>query len=313
MLGWVTGAGRRRRQGLELGLGTRTRLLGCLLGRLLALIISLGALATAQGAAAQQMDALGGGYVGIDEAKGVRIILTPSATGFEGLFIDNAGGSVLFDAVGDAAAAEARIDFFGLPAYMRFSPRPVGMMAFYIPIDPATDALQVEEARPYAFLREGVELPETPPNMVAPPKTLGDYQEPVTFLWSYEFWQPQEVGRGYSNMSERYRTLLRLYAHVHTDVLWKLCQSRATPPGLAEALQGQNVTCPDVLQAVAKAQRSGSFARYKSDLAAQKAMLIDAVRCTRGGLMHEQCLTISKITAEAAISLATAATVLAKY
>lgn len=258
-------------------------------------------------------DVLGGDYRGVDEADGWSLTLNPRGDGgFDGLLVDRGGASYVFDALGDARVAEARVDVLGQPLYMRFSPRPVGLVSFWIPIG-ADGALDIAEARPYAFLREGVSLPEVPRGLTTPPDTLGEYMEPLAFLRSYEFWQPQEVGRGYNNLSERYRALIRLYAHVHTDVLWKLCQSRATPPGLAEALQGQNIACPQVLEQVADSQRTGSFVQYKSDLDGQKQMLMDAVRCTRGGLMQEQCVTVSKFTSQAAISLETAATVLSRY
>ena len=267
--------------------------------------------AVPQSAAAQ--DQLGGQYQGIDEAQGWSVTLTALASGgFDGLLVDQNGATYPFTAGGDVNLAEARVEISGQPLYLRFSPRPVGLVSFWIPISPEGEVL-VEQTRPYAFLREGVKLPDMPERLSPPPEQVGGYQEPVSFLSSYEFWQPQEVGRGYSNLSEPFRALIRLYAHVHTDVLWKLCQSRGTPPGIVEALQGQNVVCPDVLGAVAEAQRTGAFERYKTDLTAQKQMLIDAVRCTQGGLTEEQCVTVSKFTSQAAISLETARTVLSRY
>lgn len=271
----------------------------------------IGADAAAQQAGAA--DGLGGAYRGIDEAEGWQITLSARPEGgFDGLMVDRGGASYLFEAVGDASVAEARVELLGVPVFMRFSPRPVGLMSFWIPID-ENGALKIEEAQPYAFVRSDIELPEMPTGLAPPPEELGTYMEPLAFLRSYEFWNPQEVGRGYANLTDRYRALIRLYAHVHTDILWKLCQSRATPPGLSEALQGQNMACDQVLQSIADAQRRGTFAQYKKDLTAQKAVLNDAVRCTRGGLMEEQCVTISKFTSQAAISLATAQTVLSRY
>ncbi len=264
-----------------------------------------------QSAAAQ--DQLGGYYLGIDEAQGWSVTLTALGTGgFDGLLVDQNGVNYPFMAGGDGNLAEARVEISGQPLFLRFSPRPVGLVSFWIPVN-ASGELNVEEVRPYAFLREGVKLPEMPERLSPPPEQLGSYMEPVSFLSSYEFWQPQEVGRGYANLSEPFRALIRLYAHVHTDVLWKLCQSRGTPPGIVEALQGQNVVCPDVLGSVAESQRSGSFERYKTDLTAQKQMLMDAVRCTQGGLSEEQCVTVAKFTSQAAISLETARTVLSRY
>lgn len=263
------------------------------------------------GASAQ--DQLGGAYRGIDQAQGWTLTLNPRVEGgFDGLLTDRAGVSTPFLAGGDGNVAEARLELIGIPIFMRFSPRPVGLMSWWIPIDPS-GALKVEETESFAFVRNDISLPDIPERLAHPPETIGAYMEPLAFLRSYEFWQPQEVGRGYVNLSERFRALIRLYAHVHTDVLWKLCQSRGTPPGITEALQGQNTVCAEVLGKVADAQRTGAFERYKSDLAAQKQMLIDAVRCTQGGLTQEQCVTVSKFTSQAAISLETAATVLSRY
>lgn len=283
------------------------------IGRVVATVALALCLAVGAARPVSAENALGGAYFGLDEADGWSLTLNPrEGGGFDGRLVDRGGAEYLFVAGGDSSVAEARVDVSGVRLFMRFSPRPAGLVSFWIPVNEA-DELNIDEARLYAFLREGVELPQVPQGLATPPATLGEYMEPLAFLHSYEFWQPQEVGRGYANLTERYRALIRLYAHVHADVLWKLCQSRATPPGLTEALQGQNITCPQVLEAVAESQRTGSFAAYKADLAAQKQILVDAVRCTRGGLSAEQCLTVTKFTSQAAISLDTAASILSRY
>ena len=185
--------------------------------------------AAPQSAAAQ--DRLGGYYLGIDEAQGWTVTLTELAGGgFDGLLVDQNGVNYPFTAGGDGNLAEARVEISGQPLFLRFSPRPVGLVSFWIPVS-ADGALSVEQARPYAFLREGVKLPEMPERLAPPPEQVGGYMEPVSFLSSYEFWEPQEVGRGYTNLSEPFRALIRLYAHVHTDVLWEAVPKPGHPAG----------------------------------------------------------------------------------
>lgn len=276
------------------------------LGALLAVALWLGA-----GAALAQ-DALGGQYDGLDNAEGWSISLTPATDGFEGVFTDRAGRQTEFWAPGNAQEASGKLEIAGAPVLFQFSPRAIGMVLFWIPIA-ADGALEVESAKPFAFLRKGERLPDAPEIVREPPQKIGERVDPFVFLENYEFWTGQEVGRGYVGLLERHRTLIRLYAHVHTDVLWKLCQSPTSPAGLAEALEGQNVACGDLLTKVEELQRTGRFSAYKQGLSEERAKLIDAIRCAQGALSQETCVKVSRWTAQAAISLETAQTILSRY
>lgn len=277
----------------------------------------LGALGPAEARAAE----LGGSYDGIDEASGWKLKLTQRtaegdvAAGFDGVFTGRDGRETVFQAYlsGEGGReAETRVQIGERSVFMRFSPRPIGLVAVWIPV---TDdgVLVLEKTRSYPFVRAGVKLPEIPEQLARPPKSPQESVDPLLFLVSYEFWRPNEVGNGYAGLDDRWRTLIRLYAEVHTDVLWKLCQARRTPPGLGRALEGQNVTCADVLKKVAAMQQTGKFNAYKADLAKQKLRLIDAVKCARGQLLKRACIRANAWTQRATLSLDTAATVLARY
>ncbi|MEO1328584.1 MAG: hypothetical protein AAFW46_02895 [Pseudomonadota bacterium] len=273
------------------------------------------------GVAVAQGAVLGGAYDGIDDASGWRIELTERlqeggvSAGYEGVFIDRTGARIEFEAFPSGPGgreAETRAEIGGRSVFMRFSPRPIGLVAVWIPVS-EDDRLVIEETRSYPFVREGTALPEAPDGLSPPPQAGATGYDPLLFLLSYEFWRPNEVGDGYTALEDKWRTLIRLYAEVHTDILWKLCQARTTPPGLVEALEGQNVTCQEVLAKLDQIQSEGKFSKYKADLAQQKTRLVDAVKCARGQLLKRECLKVNAWTNRAALSLDSAKTVLARY
>ncbi len=277
----------------------------------------------ALGASGARADApgLSGAYIGVDDAAGMRLTLTERtaegdvAAGFDGALVDASGGRAEFQAFLSGRGgrdAETRVQLGDRSLFLRFSPRPIGLIAVSIPV---TDegVLVLERTQSLPFVREGVALPERPEMFASAPQDPNGVTDPLLFLLSYEFWTPVEVGNGYASLEDRWRTLIRLYAEVHTDVLWKLCSAGRTPPGRTEALEGQNITCEGVVDKVAALQRSGRFGAYKAGLAEQKARLIDAVKCARGQLLKSDCERANAWTNRAALSLDTAATVLARY
>ncbi|MCI4662801.1 MAG: hypothetical protein MRY63_13390 [Neomegalonema sp.] len=272
----------------------------------LALIITTG-LGSAQ-------DQLAGAYYGVDGADGFKVALAPGAEpgSFDVDFIDRSGGLTEFTALGGNGVAEGAAEFEGVQVLMRFSARPVGVVLFLFPIDETGDVV-VEKAQSYGFLREGIAVPKGPEVIAAPPEAVVPNYEPLYFLSAYEFWTPVEVGRGYASLLERWRTLIRLYPHVHTDILWKLCQASGEPDGLAEALDGQNITCDQVTERIAATQRRGTFLKYKEEMGLEKARLEDAIKCARDMLAKRQCVLVSKWTAKSATSMETAATILRRY
>ncbi|MEO1293926.1 MAG: hypothetical protein AAFV62_14075 [Pseudomonadota bacterium] len=273
--------------------------------------------ATAQDGAV--LDSLEGQFYGVDAAEGFAIEIAKTliegaevAGSFDVRFMTPGNGLSEFVAMGGNGVAQGQVDIGGTPVVMRFSSRPVGVVLFIIPVG-ETGEPEIDKTRSFGFLRQGISVPRAPDVVAAPPPRVVDNYEPLYFLSAYEFWTPQEVGLGYASLLPRWRTLLRLYSSVHTDVLWKLCRGRETPAGLTEALEGQNVTCETVLGKVSEMQRVGTFVAYKRDVAEERARLEEAVKCARDMLDKRQCVLVSKFTAKNAVSLDTAETILDRY
>ena len=292
------------------GLSGMERVLASLLQLIAAVIMAI-ILAGAQARANQ--DTLGGAYYGVDAAEGWRIELEPTPDGFSGRFIDHTNRVTPFVASGSGASAVAdRVTIGDGAAFFDLTAHPIGLFLVWIPVS-NTDDLIVEDMQSFSFLRADVTLPEPPEDLAPPPIEITPSFDSMSFLNSYEFWSPDAVGRGYASLTPRSRILIRLYALVHADVLWKLCRAAVEPPGLFEALDGQGVTCADVLDRVAQIQRSGAFTQFKADLAVEKEALMRAASCAMGGLDEERCRAATERTSQAAISLETTRTVLWRY
>lgn len=258
-------------------------------------------------------DELNGTYLGVDEAEGARIQIAPDAGGYQGTFFDAKGSSQGFQADNVEAGAEAVLDMDNRTVLMRMVALPFGAQVQLIPFG-ADGALDFGSARVLAFLREGVTLPEQPDHFIPAPSRMGEKVSANAFVESYQFWEPEGVVNGYLGIPERYRTMMRMFAAVQLDVIWKLCLASDGDRALATALRGQEVACPDVVETVSNLQRRGRFDSYKAEVDEQRKALQTSIQCADGyRISKAACDAAARRLADAATSLETAGQVLRKY
>lgn len=264
-------------------------------------------------AALAQAQALNGGYYGIDDATGARIEIRPDAEGYRGTFYDPQGASQNFeaDAVGDTATAV--LDMDSRTVLLRIAPLPFGAEVALIPFDDQGQLIS-EAGRVLSFVRDGVALPELPDGFIEAPRTAGQRITGNSFVASYQFWDPVGVANGYQGLPNRFRTLLRMFPSVQLDVIWKLCLAPSADQALAIALRGQDVSCPQVIDGIARLQRTGRFDAYKAAVEAERSSLHTSVRCADGYVESKTaCDQAARRLSEAAISLRTAGMVLRQF
>jgi len=258
-------------------------------------------------------DTLSGHFYGVDDASGASIEIRPDAEGFVGTFFDAQGNSQQFKADRNGDAAEAVLDMDGRTVLMRVVPLPYGAEVTLVPFDQAGN-LVIQAGRRLSFVRTDLTLPQPGPDFIRAPRDDRGRVTANGFLASYQFWDPTGVRNGYLSLPGRSRTMIRLFPAVQLDVIWKLCLAPGADRALAMALRGQGVACTDVIEVIAKAQRSGAFQRYKAEVTAEMAVLRLAVRCAEGYPESKQtCDGAARDLARQAIALDTAATVLGRY
>lgn len=264
-------------------------------------------------ATSKAQDQLDGRYFGVQEGEGAWIEIGPDSDGFRGVFHDAAGNQQAFEADRIGTVAEAVLDMGGQTVLLRMDPRPFGANVGLIPFNGAGE-LVFSSARNLTFVRQGLELPEPPPDYVDPPVNSLGRIAANSFLASYEFWPPEGVRDGYLALPPRFRTLMALFPAVQLDVIFKLCLADSEGPALSQALRGQGVSCPEVTSGMATSQRNGSFTRFKQEVAAERSTLRAAVRCADGYVSSkEECDAASRSVSQQAVSLQTSATVLQRY
>lgn len=264
----------------------------------------------AQDAVAQM---LSGNYYGVDDAAGASLVISPTGDGFEGTFFDAYGNSQAFAAARNGEAAETTLDMDQRKVLMRVEPVPFGAKVTVVPLDAESQA-DVAAGRVLHFVRSELELPKPDADFVAAPVDSRSRVTANSFLASYEFWSPVGVRNGYLALPERFRTLMRLYPAVQLDVIWKLCLAPEAGAALALALRGQGVTCAEVIDGIAEAQRTGRFDAFKREVHAQSTSLRISVRCADGyPEPKEACDRAARELSTQAVSLDTAATVLGRY
>jgi hypothetical protein len=256
---------------------------------------------------------LSGSFYGVDDAVGASIEIQPKGEGYAGTFFDARGNSQAFEADRLGDAAEAVLDMGGRTVMMRVDPLPFGADVTIVPVE-QDGSLDLEAGRRLSFVRAGLSLPAPGPDFVPPPRDESRRIAANGFLASYEFWEPTGVRNGYVSLPDRFRTVMRLFPAVQLDVIWKLCLAPSADRALAIALRGQGVTCDEVIEGIATAQRSGSFERYKAEVGGQKETLRMTVRCADGfPESKENCDNAARLLAAQAVRLDTAATVLSRY
>ncbi len=271
-----------------------------------ALLFLLAGAALAQGG-------LSGGYNGVGPAEGMRFTIEPKGDKLVGEFRDSNGATAKIEAEWVDGGAEAVLPFLSRPVFIRIFPESLGAQMVVLPISPEGQPMPAE-ARTLVFVRDGVAAPRLPKGYQNPPKKMGLVLDPDVFLISYEYWDPDGVARGYDAIGPRYQTMLRLYPLVHADVLWKLCQSKARPPSMAEALRGQGASCESIVRDVEGTKTKGKFDAYKADVARDKAELMAAVQCARNFIVKESvCGPAARRMSQAALEMQTIASALSRY
>lgn len=258
--------------------------------------------------------ALEGEFKGLDEADGATLRLdAPRGDRQSGVYIDQFGQRGVFTGNVFPDGVEAKFPIGGGTLYMRAIEHPSGAVVVIIPVG-ASGVAHASQTRTYGFVRKGVQGPDDRPYLVPEPRKAGEPIDAVAFVQSYEFWSPEGVGRGYIGVLPRYRSVIALFPALQTDIIWKLCSQKAgAAPGLGEALRGQGVTCSDVLGAISAAQSRGRYTDYKRAVAADRQIAFEAISCARRIGTRSRCEQVAKLTSEAAVSMESAATVVAKY
>lgn len=253
-----------------------------------------------------QAQELNGTYRGLDGASGITIQIAPGGSGFTGEIIAQAGGRVALDTQAVPGGARGPLTLQGKPGIVELMARPVGLSMVWRPDSGGTELV-------YAFRHEQLAVPTPPVGYRDPPPPGATRVNPIDFVNSYEFWEAAQVARAYDGLDDKFRVILKTFAIVHTDILWKLCRAPIAPAQLADALRGQGVTCIDVQNKIKVSQTTGGFTRFKQAVKNQKVDALTAVECARGINPANVCTQSAQRTQQAALSLDTARTVLDQF
>lgn len=266
--------------------------------------------ADAQGAGSPELQ---GEFRGIGSARGMTVTIVDAGPEPSGRFVDSNGVEAEIGGGWRDGAIEAVLDFPGRPVVVRLAPVALGLQMAVLPLD-AEGRPREAERRLLAFLRDDLQAPQQEALYMEPPARSDGESDPDVFLASYQFWPPDGVSRGFSQIGARYRTLIRFFPQLHADVLWKLCDAPEAREMVAEALRGQGATCADVVATVEQVQRSGRFMAWKRAVQADIDRLLPPVQCARGYVVRPDiCEPAAALMAERAVSLETVGGALARW
>lgn len=249
---------------------------------------------------------IGGIYRGLDSAQGITIQLSRGGNGYVGEIIAGSGASATINAEAVPGGARGPLTLGGQPGVVELMSRPVGLSMVWRANSGSNEFV-------YAFKNEALALPALPPGYKDPPPPGADRVNPIDFLNSYEFWEAAQVARTYDGLDDKFRVIMKSFATVHTDVLWKLCRAPVAPDQLSDALRGQGVTCREVQNKIKQSQTDGVFNGFKQAVHTQKADALLAVECARGINTASVCSRAAQITQRAALSLETVGTILNRF
>jgi len=267
-----------------------------------------------QGVAAAQSVILDGRYRGAGAAEGAEIRIAPDEGGFAGTFRDGSGKTAEFMADRRGDLAETVLEMDGGPVLMQIVPQPHGAEVALIPLGP-DGRLQPDRGRLVSFLGEEADSVAYPEGYLFPPPEGPEARLAAHgFLFSYPFWRPDEVARGYRALAPRHRTMIALFAPVQLDLIWRLCLSRAGEAVVGPALRGTRLDCTTVRRDMSAAQRAGRYGDYRAELETALAALRRSIRCADNYVMPPGvCAEASAELARRAGALETPLSVLARY
>lgn len=271
--------------------------------KLLCLALVWGAVSPLASAEAQE---IGGIYRGLDGAQGITVQLSRGGNGYVGEIISQSGQRVTLNAEAVPGGARGPLTLRGQSGTVELMSRPVGLSMVWRPEFGGEELV-------YAFRHDTLALPTPPAGYKDPPPPGATRVNPIDFVNSYEFWNAAQVARAYDGLDDKFRVILKSFAIVHTDVLWKLCRAPVAPDQLADALRGQGVTCLDVENSIKRSQTNGAFTNFKHAVQIQKRDALLAVECARGINTASVCARAAQLTQQAALSLETVGTVLNRF
>jgi hypothetical protein len=252
-----------------------------------------------------------GRYVGIDAADGMRLELEAArGARLTGSLDLGFGDPIAFQAEEVDGVVEAALATADRAYFAQIIEDGPGVVARLTPVD-REGRLYPEEASTFAFVPEGTPIPDLPTRFIPEPRGPIRTIEPRSFVVSYPLWSAQGAAWGYDAVPERYRTVIRLYPLVQADLLRKICRSPQRTRGIAEALDGQGVTCDDVTRALPE---SAPGSRFDAAVEGERRLLAQALACARKLLRRDpKCAEAGRETARRAASMETVRTVLARY
>jgi hypothetical protein len=182
-------------------------------------------------------------------------------------------------------------------AFFRMEERPLGIQFLFIPAK-ADGKPDLDTAREYSFLAQGVAVPADNHYIAAPP--AGEKIDILRFIDEYRQWDPRDVARIYSALDERSQGLIQLYDHATADLLWRICSTN--PPNenmpqakLDELLDRQQTKCADFMPLVAAAQKGGLFPEFLRRARFQFEIVRETVLCNRGQSSASKCADVSAL------------------
>tara|TARA_R110000868_G_scaffold161551_3_gene392096 strand:- start:11709 stop:12902 length:1194 start_codon:yes stop_codon:yes gene_type:complete len=182
-------------------------------------------------------------------------------------------------------------------AFFRIEERPLGIQFLFIPVKDDGNP-DVSAAKDYSFLAQGLGVP-TAKNVVAAPQP-SEKIDLLRFVDEYRQWDPLDVARFYSRLSERDKGLLQLYDHASGDIVWRVCSSNPpndviTQVDVDDLLDRQQTTCDALLPLVKQAQAAGFFAEFSRRARFQFEIIRETLLCNRGESAPAQCADVSAL------------------
>jgi len=276
---------------------------------IIAFVFLVGGAFSASLASAQQ---LSGRYDGIDNARGLTLTLSEAGGQVTGRIQAPDGSGENLSGRSVNGRFESVLTFQGRPGRARLTSKPVGISVVWSPLD-ASGSPAVGQEVLFVFRRGELTLPQRSAAFRPPPVEVGRNPNPLHFLNSYDFWEPEDVARVYPALRSRFRVLMEFHPALRVDIIWKLCQSEVASDALGSILRGTGVTCARVVQKITGSQSNGQFNTYKALVHRDRDAALYSIECAVGIHTPETCAATAQLTQAAAVSTETVATVLQKF
>ncbi len=138
-----------------------------------------------------------------------------------------------------------------------------------------------------------------PADRITPARTQAGFLTTQEFLTSYPYWSSKITLNLYDTLPEKHRNLIMIFPYLRTDLTARFCGARTSGAGVFEALNGQNMSCAELLKRInAIREIPAKLQAFQKNAERERILAKEVVNCSQGMAAVKKCEKVTKTVAK---------------